>query len=120
MAKEWILNIATNRWGLNKTNNVGPVSLWIRECNPKTKEEWESFYYNKLLDMLKQRGLNLSPQEYIQNLGQKLYTKITEVIQAEIEEITEEDCIQYIQNLVINRTFEGYQTEIKTIYGQLQ
>jgi len=46
--------------------------------------------------------------------------KITEVIQAEIEEVTEEDCIQYIYNLVINRTYDGYLTEIKTIYGKLQ
>lgn len=70
--------------------------------------------------MLKQKGINLSPQEYIQDLGQKLYTKITEVIQAEIEEVTEEDCLQYIYNLLINRTFDGYQAEIKTIYGGLQ
>ena len=48
-----------------------------------------------------------------------MYTKITEVIQAEIE-VTEEDRLQYIYNLVINRTFDGYQTEIKTIYGKLQ
>ena len=40
MAKEWILNIATNRWGLNKKDSVGPVSQWIRECSPKTIEDW--------------------------------------------------------------------------------
>ena len=33
-------------------------------------------------------------------MGRKLYVKITEVIQAEIEEVTEEDCIEYIYNLV--------------------
>lgn len=44
MAKEWILNMATNRWGLNKKNSVGPVSQWIRECRPKTIKEWEEFY----------------------------------------------------------------------------
>ncbi len=66
------------------------------------------------------KGISLSPKEYIEDLGRKLYVKITENIQAEIEEVTEEDCIQYIYDLVINRTFEGYQTEIKTIYGQLQ
>lgn len=120
MAKEWILNMATNRWGLNKKDSVGPVSYWIRECSPKTEGEWESFYYKKLSEMLNGKGINLSPREYIQDLGQKLYTKITEVIQAEIEEVTEKDCLQYIYDLVINRTFEGYQTEIKTIYGQLQ
>ena len=46
--------------------------------------------------------------------------KISEVLKAEIEEVKEEDCIQYIRNLVINRTYEGYKTEINTIYGQLQ
>ncbi len=120
MAKEWILNMATNRWGLNKKDRVGPVSSWIRECKPKTVRDWESFYYRKLAEMLKKKGINLSPQDYLKDLGKKLYTKITEVIKSEIEEVTEEDCSKYIHNLVINRTFEGYQTEIKTIYGQLQ
>ncbi len=46
--------------------------------------------------------------------------KITEVCQAEIESLTEEDCINFIVNLVINRTYDGYQSEIQTIYGQLQ
>lgn len=49
-----------------------------------------------------------------------MYIKITEVIASEVESITEEDCINYIHNMVINRTFDGYMTEIKTIYGQLQ
>lgn len=120
MAKEWILNLATNRWGLNKKNSVGPVSQWIRECSPKAIEEWEEFYYKKLSLMLKDKQINLGPQEYLQYLGGKLYVKVSEIIQAEIEEVSEEDCIQYIYNLLINRTFDGYQTEVKTIYGQLQ
>jgi hypothetical protein len=99
---------------------VGTVSLWIKECDPKTIKEWESFYFKRLNEMLNQKGIDLLPQEYIRDLGRKLYTKITEVLQAEIEEVTEGDCLQYIYNLVINRTFEGYQTEIKTIYGKLQ
>ena len=37
-----------------------------------------------------------------------LYTKITEVIQSEVEEITEQDCMDYIYNLTINRTFDGF------------
>ena len=36
------------------------------------------------------------------------YTKITEVIQSEVEEITEQDCMDYIYNLTINRTFVGF------------
>ena len=120
MAKEWILNMATNRWGPNQKKNVGPVSQWIRECSPKSLEEWENFYYQKLAKMLENKGINLEPQEYLTELGRKLYVKISEVLKAEIEEVGEEDCIQYIRNLVINRTYEGYKTEINTIYGQLQ
>jgi hypothetical protein len=120
MAKEWILNIATNRWGLNKKESVGPVSDWIRECAPKTLEEWREFYLKKLEEFLSKKGINISPSEYLEDLGRKLYTKITEVIRAEIDEVSEEDCINYIYNLVINRTFEGYQTEVETIYKLLQ
>ncbi len=120
MKKEWILNIATNRWGLNKKNSVGPVSEWIRECAPKTIDEWEEFYLKKLKDFLSKNGINVQPDEYLEHLGKKLYIKITEVIRAEIEEVSEEDCINYIRNLVINRTYEGYHTEVKTIYQLLQ
>jgi hypothetical protein len=42
------------------------------------------------------------------------------VVQKELLSITEEECIDYAYNLVINRTYEGYITEIKTIYGQLE
>ena len=120
MAKEWILNMATNRWGLNKKNNVGPVAQWIRECSPKTIRDWEQFYFKKLVNFLNNKGVSLSPNKYIEDLGRKLYVKVTEVIQAELEEVTEEDCIQYIYNLVIKRTYNGYKTEIKTIYGKLK
>lgn len=65
MAKEWILNMATNRWGLNKKISVGPVSQWIRECSPKTIKDWEQFYYKKLSDFLKSKGISLSPMVYI-------------------------------------------------------
>ena len=57
-------------------------------------------------------------------LGERLYEKITEVVIPEWEEafkqLTKQDCIDYIYNLTINRTYDGYTTEIQTIYGQLQ
>jgi len=63
---------------------------------------------------------NVKTREHLIELGRKLYIKISEVLDAEIKSITEQDCIDYIINLVINRTFEGYKTEKQTIYGQLQ
>lgn len=109
MSKEWIINNANMRWGLNKKNNVGAVSEAIRKCSPKSLHEWEEYYYS-----------NIYPKEHLEQLGRRLYIKITEVCQAEIEEIAEQDCIDFVINLVINRTYDGYQSEIQTIYGQLQ
>ncbi len=121
MAKEWVLNIATNRWGLNKKRSVGPVSQWIREVSPRTIDEWQEAYLKRLHDFLKQeKQLDIPPNDYLTDLGKRLYIKISEVLQSEIESIQEADCIEYIFNLVIQRTFEGYRNEIKTIYGQLE
>jgi len=109
MAKEWILNSAMNRFQLNFKRNVGPTSESIRKCAPRTLEEWREYYFK-----------NVRSKEHIENLGKKLYVKITEVIQSEVEEITEQDCIDYMFQIVLDRTFDGYMTEIKTIYGQLE
>ena len=109
MSKEWILNSAMNRFQLNFKKNVGSTSESIRKCAPKTKEQWKEYYFKQI-----------KPKSHIEDLGRKLYIKITEVISSEVESITEEDCINYMINMVIDRTFDGYETEIKTIYGQLQ
>lgn len=109
MSKEWILNSATNRFQLNYKRSVGPTSESIRACSPQSKEEWADYYYSKVRS-----------KEYIDDLGKKLFVKITEVIQAEVEDLTEEDCVSYMHNLVIDRTYDGYIREINTIYGQLE
>jgi hypothetical protein len=46
MAKEWILNSAMNRFQLNFKRNVGPTSESIRQCEPKTLEEWREYYFS--------------------------------------------------------------------------
>jgi hypothetical protein len=109
MASEWILNQANMRWGLTKKNKVGPVSELIRKCSPKSIGDWENYYYD-----------NVYSKNHLEELGRRLYVKISEVCLAEIENVTEDDCINFIINLVINRTYDGYQSEIQTIYGQLQ
>jgi hypothetical protein len=109
VAKEWILNSAMNRFQLNFKRNVGSTSESIRQCAPKTLHEWRDYYFR-----------NVRTKEHIEDLGKKLYVKITEVISAEVEDITEQDCIDYMLQLVIDRTFDGYITEIKTVYGQLE
>lgn len=109
MPKEWILNSAMNRFQLNFSRNVGKVSEEIRKCSPKSLQDWESYYYT-----------NVRSRGHLEQLGNKLYVKITEVLAAEIEEITREDCINYMIDVVINRTYDGYVSEKQTVYGQLQ
>lgn len=133
MAKEWItgregrnlkfkretlLNYGINRWGLNKKHSVDATSELIRKCSPKTFEEWEAHYFEHARQR-KQNGIKIT-KEYVAELGRKLYRRLSEVVQSELEAVMEEECIDYAYNLVLNRTYEGYMTEIQTVYGQLQ
>lgn len=133
MAKEWItesngeglkfkhetlLNYGLNRWGLNKAYSVGALSELIRSCAPKEFKEWEEFYFTQGKQK-KKDGIKIT-REYITGLGQTLYIKLTEVVQKELASITEDECIEYAYNLVLSRTYDGYRTEIETIYGQLE
>lgn len=116
--REALLNYGMNRWGLNKAHSVGPTSELIRACAPKTFKEWEKYYFNNARQK-KKDGIGIT-RDYIKDLGQTLYIKLSEIVQCELESITEDECIDYAYNLVLNRTYEGYKAEIDTIYGQLE
>ncbi len=109
MAKEWILNQSNMRWGLTRKKKVGAVMKEIRKCSPKTLAEWKAYYLKEVY-----------PKEHLVDLGKHLYKNIQDTVIPETEGISEEDCVEFIENLVINRTYQGYETEIKVIYGQLQ
>lgn len=109
MSKEWKLNSVMNLFQLNYSRNVGSTSEEIRKCSPKELEDWETYYYS-----------NVRPKEFLEESGKKLYSKIKNEITKEIEEITEDDCIDYMQEVVINRSFRGYMAEIDTVYDDLQ
>lgn len=48
MAKEWILNSATNRFQFNFKRNVGAIVEAIRKCSPKDIADWEEYYYKNV------------------------------------------------------------------------
>lgn len=89
----------------------------IRECQPNSFEEWEQWYF------LNARTSGKNPtkitNESLRELGERLYAKITEIVIPEWEsafrELTEQDCIDYIYNLTINRTYDGYLREKSVI-----
>ena len=111
--KEKVLNYATQTYQLSRPNKVGAVMALIRECQPSTIEEWEQWYFENA----KTAGKNnfKITRESLQELGERLYEKITEVVIPEWQEafknLTKEDCCNYIYNLTINRTYDGYLRE---------
>lgn len=114
--KERVLNYACQTYQLSRPNKVGAVMALIRECQPGSFEEWKEWYFENALTS----GKNPSriTIESLKELGERLYAKITEVVIPEWEkafrELTEQDCIDYIYNLTINRTYDGYLRE-KTV-----
>jgi hypothetical protein len=123
MAKEWVLNIAFNRWQLNRPRYVGRVAEAIRACAPKSFEEWEQYYYSQVPEKHVPVGwqmLGSTMREHLEEVGRRLFVKISEQLRAEVDAITEEDCIEYVRDVVIRRTYEGYLTEKRTVYEQLE
>lgn len=111
--KEKVLNYACQTYQLSRPNKVGTVMALIRECQPQTIEEWEKWYFENA----KTDGKNpfKITKESLLELGERLYAKITEVVIPEWQDafnhLTKGDCIDYIYNLTINRTFDGYLRE---------
>ena len=108
--KEKVLNYACQTYQLSRPNKVGAVMALIRECQPQTIEQWEEWYFeNAFTDGKKAFKVT---KDSINELGIRLHEKITEVVIPEWQEafrnLTLQDCVDYIHNLTINRTFDGY------------
>lgn len=62
-------------------------------------------------------------KESLEELGERLYVKITEIVIPEwteaFNQLTLQDCIDYIRNLTINRTFDGFIREKSVIEDNL-
>jgi hypothetical protein len=108
--KEKVLNYATQTYQLSRPNKVGAVMALIRECQPQTIEYWQEWYFENAYTEAKDK--TKITQESLQELGERLYEKITEVVipewQTAFNQLTLQDCIDYIFNLTINRTFDGF------------
>lgn len=121
--KEWVLNMAFNRWQFNRPKFVGFLAQAIRSCGPSSPEEWEKYYKEEVPRKHVPMGwvmLGSSMEEHLTQIGLRLYAKISEQLRAEVEAITPEDCIKYVHEVVIRRTYEGYVREKRTIYDQLE
>lgn len=111
--KEKVLNYACQTYQLSRPNKVGAVMALIRECQPQTIEEWERWYFENAYTEAKTK--TKITEESLAELSERLYEKITEVVipewQAAFQQLTLQDCIDYIYNLTINRTYDGFLRE---------
>ena len=119
--KEFLLNYANRRWGLTKTSKVGEVMALIRECQPKDLHEWEEFYFTHAQTRTKEPIA--VTREILTELGERLYEKIVNFVIPDIREaarsLTRDDCIDYVYQVTLLRTFDGFQTEKSVIYDNL-
>ena len=119
--KERILNYACQTYQLSRPTKVGAVMELIRTCQPASFQEWENWYFENAYTAGK-NSIKITP-EILVELGERLYAKITEIVipewTAAFRELTEQDCIDYIYNLTINRTYDGYQREKTVVNTEL-
>lgn len=119
--KEKVLNYACQTYQLSRPNKVGTVMALIRECQPKTIEQWEQWYFeNATTDGKTPTKIT---KESLEELGERLYVKIKEIVIPEwteaFNQLTLQDCVEYIFNLTINRTFDGFIREKSVIEDNL-
>lgn len=111
--KEKVLNYASNTYQLTRPSKVDAVMALIRECQPKVLDEWEKFYFEKAYT--KKKDKTKITKETLDELGERLYTKITEVVipewTAAFEDLTLQDCKDYIYQVTIVRTYDGFLLE---------
>lgn len=119
--KEKVLNYATQTYQLSRPNKVGAVMALIRECQPKTIEEWEQWFFENAHTDGK-TAVKIT-KESLEELGERLYVKIKEIVIPEwteaFNQLTLQDCIDYIINLTINRTFDGFIREKSVVEDNL-
>jgi hypothetical protein len=119
--KEKVLNYACQTYQLSRPNKVGTVMALIRECQPKSIEEWENWYFQKA--HTDEKNPVKITKEILKELGERLYVKIKEIVIPEWQEafsqLTLDDCINYIYNLTIYRTYDGFIREKSVITDDL-
>lgn len=119
--KEKVLNYASNTYQLTRPNKVDAVMALIRECQPKALEEWEAYYFEHAYTNNKDK-VKIT-KETLDELGERLYAKITEVVipewTAAFKDLTLQDCKDYIFEVTIVRTYDGFLLEKSVINDSL-
>src|SRR5690606_16928870 len=114
-------NYTWQTYQLSRPDTVGAVLALIRECQPKSFEGWEQWYFQTAQTAGKTQVIitNVSLEE----LGARLYVKIQELVIPEwpesFNQLTKQDCVDYIINLTVNRTYDGFIREKSVVEDNL-
>ena len=122
--KEHVLNYACQLYQLSRPNKVGAVMALIRDCQPSSLEQWKDWYFENAYTATKNpKKATKVTMESLVELGERLYNKIQEFVIPEWEEafrqLTLQDCIDYVYNVTINRTYDGYIREKSVVNDNL-
>ncbi len=108
MGKEYHLNSTLGRFRLNRKQYVGDLNELISKAMPFKIEEWRDFYFSQV-----------HSKEELEKIGTELYEKIQTIIIKEIQSINEKDCKRYVEDLIIQKTFEGRKTRFLILNNEL-
>ncbi|MEY4570823.1 MAG: hypothetical protein RLZ10_16 [Bacteroidota bacterium] len=120
---EFILNKTAVDHHLTRPSKVGPTIELLYQHNPKTIQEWaEVFYKNSVQKKKDGSGIKVD-ENYLNSVGDELFRLLNEKIFPLIllakDELTIEDCRNFIKDVVIRRSFEGFIAE-KDIVNQVE
>ncbi|AVQ13316.1 MjaI restriction endonuclease [Leptospira santarosai] len=107
--KDWYLNRFTNLFGINRKKSIGDLEHHISKALPTSLDNWEEYFYS-----------NIHSKESLDELGKKLYERIQEKVLPAVQSILEIDCINYIRDLGIPKTFQGYIARLQIVQKQLK
>lgn len=104
------LNFANRMSQATRVKNLGSTSQLFRafrqsEGAVTSLHDWERFYTNQVVNEDQQSGL-----EAISTAGARLYAQVDR-IRAELDQITPQECEDYVRDLVIDKSFIGHGIE---------
>lgn len=112
--KQSLLDVGYRYYRTRAFFDIGAVADLIRDCQPSSIEEWRSWYFANAYTT----GENPTKitVESLNELGKIWYNKIILVLLPEWvgplpEGFSAQDCIDYIYDLAINRTYDDYMRE---------
>jgi len=89
----------------------------LKDCQPNALDEWEKYFFDKAYTKTNDK-IKIT-KETLDELGERLYSKITEVVipewTAAFKDLTLQDCKDYIYEVTIVRTYDGFLLEKSVI-----